>query len=372
MNKLEQKQLTMKAAKIIEAYNAMEVQAVALGPLDFAAGFDRLMEYGRAAKFPLLCANLLAKETGQPVFQASIVVQEHGVKAGVIGVLDSGFSLPKSDPWAEKVRLAPIHPIVKKLAKRLRDEGCGIVVVLSSLEPKKLRLLAKGTEGVDLFIGGDPMDKLVLPYGARGSLIACSSQLGKYVGHVALTLDERGSVAGMKHSFVAMKPEQRDDPTVRRIVDGYYKAVALLRRNEPAMYVKEAEETVNLQHDNPVFVSSEECRNCHGAEYRKWKATKHAQALANLPAAARDNIECLECHVTGFGKWGGFSGLRAKPDLSGIQCEECHGPGSSHPATLAMTRGKAVQAVCKRCHTRSRSPDFDLREYLSRIACRPG
>lgn len=348
----------------------MGYQAVGVGPLDFAAGFERLLEYRRAAKYPIVCANLFSEQTGEPVFDPYVIVERGGVKTGIIGVLDQETALPKNDPWASKVRIAPVHTAVKKLAKRLREQGCRVLVVLSSLEPKKLRLLAKSSPEVDVFLGGDPTDKLTLPYTSGRSLIACSSQLGKYVGHVDLTLEARRGVAGAKHAFVAMKPEQRDDPAVRRIVDSYYKTLALWRRQSPTSYVKESEETVNLQHDNPVFVSAEECRRCHPNEYAHWKTTKHSQALAKLPAASRSNMECLECHVTGFGKWGGFVGLGAKPELSAVQCEECHGPGSSHPATLSMVRGREVEKACKRCHTKSRSPEFRLREYVERIACR--
>jgi hypothetical protein len=80
-------------------------------------------------------------------------------------------------------------------------------------------------------------------------------------------------------------------------------------------------------------------------------------------------MECVECHVTGFGKWGGFDGASKSPDLAGVQCEECHGPGSSHPATANIRGGEAARAVCRKCHTRSRSPDFNAKEYLARLGC---
>ena len=80
-------------------------------------------------------------------------------------------------------------------------------------------------------------------------------------------------------------------------------------------------------------------------------------------------MECVECHVTGYGRWGGYDGAGGGADLTGVQCEECHGPGSLHPATSGILAGEAVQQACRRCHTRSRSPDFRLKEYLSRIGC---
>jgi hypothetical protein len=38
---------------------------------------------------------------------------------------------------------------------------------------------------------------------------------------------------------------------------------------------------------------------------------------------------------------------------------------------MAMKKGKELERACRKCHTRSRSPDFSLRDYLDRIRCPP-
>ncbi|MHB8766989.1 MAG: multiheme c-type cytochrome, partial [Deferrisomatales bacterium] len=79
-------------------------------------------------------------------------------------------------------------------------------------------------------------------------------------------------------------------------------------------------------------------------------------------------VECLECHVTGFGEWGGWGGAGGI-DLAGVQCEACHGPGSLHPAAKISRAGAAAEKACRQCHTRSRSPQFKLKDYLPRVPC---
>ena len=95
-----------------------------------------------------------------------------------------------------------------------------------------------------------------------------------------------------------------------------------------------------------AFVGSRKCGTCHPKEYASWKATRmgNASALlkpeANAASKKRFNLDpardytadaaCVACHVTGYGKPGGFATLAATPDLAGIGCEVCHGPGEEY------------------------------------------
>jgi predicted CXXCH cytochrome family protein len=125
-----------------------------------------------------------------------------------------------------------------------------------------------------------------------------------------------------------------------------------------------------------------ECAVCHAEIYNKWKTTPHATSTQrNLddPAGHFQGF-CLACHatgsvdVTGGGdgfmallptsgwtfptalKAGNFDSLKlvapALAKLAGVQCESCHGPGSSHNGVKADS--KMVKAVtsenCRQCH----------------------
>ncbi|MEW5986758.1 MAG: multiheme c-type cytochrome, partial [Chloroflexota bacterium] len=72
---------------------------------------------------------------------------------------------------------------------------------------------------------------------------------------------------------------------------------------------------------------------------------------ANLP------YDCGTCHTTGYspeGNQDGLPGLVGTWASGGIQCEECHGPGSAHaeyPMSFQMTIDRDAEA-CGRCHQR--------------------
>ena len=84
-----------------------------------------------------------------------------------------------------------------------------------------------------------------------------------------------------------------------------------------------------------TYIGEKGCKKCHIKLHRGWKKTGHKDAFANLPAkyhGEKDDagVACISCHVTGYGKEGGFQSVEASGDLLGVQCEACHGPGSKH------------------------------------------
>ncbi|MDR7468451.1 MAG: cytochrome c family protein [Armatimonadota bacterium] len=97
------------------------------------------------------------------------------------------------------------------------------------------------------------------------------------------------------------------------------------------------------------FVGAETCRMCHSDQYRRWAATSHARAFELLEIAGQaQNAACLGCHSTGFGR-GGFRDASSTPELKGVQCESCHGPGSEHrgdPRKIVKTPSASVCAAC--------------------------
>lgn len=73
---------------------------------------------------------------------------------------------------------------------------------------------------------------------------------------------------------------------------------------------------------------------------------------------------CGECHTTGYspdGNQDGLAGLVGTWAEAGIQCEECHGPGSlhaSHPMSFEMKVDRD-SAACGDCHFRGVVEDVD-------------
>ncbi|WP_433930254.1 multiheme c-type cytochrome [Sorangium cellulosum] len=78
------------------------------------------------------------------------------------------------------------------------------------------------------------------------------------------------------------------------------------------------------------YIGIDACTNCHDEERKVFDGTAHARAYATLQQDFKEfNLDCVSCHVTGYGKPGG-STVTHNAALQNVQCEECHGPGSLH------------------------------------------
>jgi len=94
------------------------------------------------------------------------------------------------------------------------------------------------------------------------------------------------------------------------------------------------------------YVGSKKCKMCHLKEWKSWAETKMARSFEVLKAGGRAEAKtragldpardytadpaCVPCHVTGHGKPGGFVDIASTPDLAGVGCEVCHGPGGTY------------------------------------------
>jgi 2',3'-cyclic-nucleotide 2'-phosphodiesterase (5'-nucleotidase family) len=111
------------------------------------------------------------------------------------------------------------------------------------------------------------------------------------------------------------------------------------------------------------YIGIEECTLCHAEAREVWDETSHAQAYDTLQKDFKEyNLECVGCHVTGYGKPGG-STVTHNEKLQDVQCEDCHGPGSLHaedPENPDLIQLKPDPKTCvARCHHPPHVENFD-------------
>ncbi len=106
-----------------------------------------------------------------------------------------------------------------------------------------------------------------------------------------------------------------------------------------------------------------ECATCHEEIVNSWLKTRHAKAFESLKKTSQEGLPgCVPCHVTGYDEPGGYVDFEITPELIGVQCEECHGPGKAHTTNPGEKSGittKTGDKKCKKCHTPGQDPNFN-------------
>lgn len=107
-----------------------------------------------------------------------------------------------------------------------------------------------------------------------------------------------------------------------------------------------------------TYVGKINCRDCHANIYDQY--VNEQPMGINDPATYhtddRHRGECGACHVTGFGQPTGGQLDGSTPQLDGIGCESCHGPGSKHLTAGSVAERQATitrvppDKTCKDCH----------------------
>ena len=103
----------------------------------------------------------------------------------------------------------------------------------------------------------------------------------------------------------------------------------------------------------PVFIGVNACEKCHKEAVAFWRTTRHSMAYQTLVNKDRQyTLECVGCHVVGFEQPGGSS-ITDVELLKDVQCENCHGPGSTHAKanTKEFIQPSPDRQLCaSKCH----------------------
>lgn len=260
-----------------------------------------------------------------------------------------------------------VAPVLLKSGKPVKVARGGVAVNISAdelgLKKGALNILLSGrpveelgaVKGWDVIVTSSG-EVLEVPVSASGAVIVSGYPKGQKLGVLSVRVDSKGRVAGSSHRWQDLKLDVEEDQRVRSVLKEYDRKVAELLK----------EEELKAPADGP-YIGAKRCAECHQPFDESWKGTRHSGAFATLERVGKSkDPECVVCHVVGYGEEGGFLSLKATPELAGVQCESCHGPGREHAVDFGPMRPVAA-GVCARCHTPENSPSFDYGKYLERI-----
>ena len=378
------RQAELKFQITVNAFRQMGYQAIGLGKSDLKNPVNELLTVVAGEESPFHSANVGVLGFDSGYTNTFKIVEAGGLKLGITSVLGTS--------WQQEVNNSDIEladPDVKLTEILPRLKTCDKLILLAHATMDESDTLAKKFPDFDIVVtaGGaeEPPDKvdkvgedtLLVEVGTKGMNVII---LGLFddpetpYRYQRVPLDSRFAESADMRVLMSQYQDQLQS-------DGF---AGLGIRKSPH-YQSEV---------LGQFVGSKKCESCHEGSYKTWKKTGHAKAFETLvgaPVPRQFDPECISCHVVGwepnkhFPYESGFWSLAETPQLKGVGCENCHGPGEKHIAaenggdlalqeklqkemtvTIEQARESAAHS-CFNCHDLDNSPDFKFEEYWPRI-----
>jgi 5'-nucleotidase len=221
-----------QGASTVDVFNAMGVDAVAVGNHEFDWGMPTLVERMDQAEFPFLAANIVREDTGVPPegIAPYTVFNLRGAEVGVIGLGNpdtKSVTLPAATSGLAFLDPAAGAAAANAAVEELRDRKVETIVVIAhqGLESATTGPLAEIVEQlsdeVDLVLGGH----IPLEFNTEIGGIPVVQPYGNTRGYadVVLTLDRATKdVVGVRAETDATRVEGvTPEPRVQAIVDRY-------------------------------------------------------------------------------------------------------------------------------------------------------
>ena len=209
-------------------------EVMAVGNHEFDNGPANLARFIRAARFPVVSANIDA--SAQPdlagLIKPATLLVKGGLPVGIVGATTQE-ALTGSSP-GPLVRIGDPAPALARAAAAVRADGARIVLALSHLGVDADRGLAGHVPGIDAFIGGHShtllSDSEIGAYGsahqafdgpAGRAVVVQAACYGRYLGRLDLDVDGEGAILAYGGDTRHVGLELPEEPRVAAIVAGY-------------------------------------------------------------------------------------------------------------------------------------------------------
>lgn len=184
-----------KGADAVTMMNATGYDVVTLGNHEFDYGYAQLVENMKAAKFQVLCADVLGAD-GKTIYDANTIIEKSGVKIGFFG-LETPEAQTKANPkliqglkFLAGADGKELYNCAAAQVADLKAKGADLVVCLAHLgvdessEPYTSYDLAKNVQGIDFIIDGH--SHTVMTAGPNGEPIQSTGTAFANIGVITI------------------------------------------------------------------------------------------------------------------------------------------------------------------------------------------
>ena len=215
------------------------------------------------------------------------------------------------------------------------------------------------TSLVDVFVRGHLHDVVSSSPSLSNRPVLSAGYRGQRFGIATFKINQ--STILKNNEVISLSKAVKDHPELSHLYENYNKEISHWYKNKTAK-LKSVE-----KNSNP-YVGAKVCRSCHSNEFNSWEKSSHANAIKSLQNVNKhEDPECLICHTTGMGKFGGYISATKNAELSNVQCEACHTAGRKHAEVPQLNKAAMANQQCVTCHTKEHSPNFQFSNYWPKM-----
>ncbi len=366
------KELTLwnHARVILNAYNLLGYQAVAVGPEDLQLGLNRLQELANKAHFPFVCANLVDKKTKQPYFEPYTIVNVNGLRVGVYGMLQQRLNPTIRERAIPDGEILPPIETTKRIVAEMKAK-CDAIIGLSHLHEETNSKILEEVPEITALV--DPASR----HGFKTVWIHSEEDYSRdFGGRPRLRIDGQGSRIGIADLTVSKSSKKPSSYT------GYHVPIEPHIMRHPVMtelltfvragrdYPLDRKRDAHSMYPFDDALGAATCGSCHPEQLEFWKSTSHASNFHTLEATGdQANSDCVGCHSLGYGVT--FVNAADAKNFKEVQCENCHGIVRGHAEDPEKHRfGEVGERTCVGCHNKDYTQkDFDYEDARPRASC---
>jgi len=351
---------------IRRAFEMLGYDALNIGHREARLSAAQLRELKTKSPVPMLCANLLDRATGAPLFDSHRIIRRGDWRIALIGVMDArGIG----ENLGDGLTVEQPEVALGKLLPQLRGKA-DCIVLMAFVDEEAMTALARQFYELDVILGGkvrQPSQQLVKE---NRSLILATTNESRAIGTLQARLIAPGRLEAAEGEVKLVSDKIPQAAEIAELATAYREEIrgTRLAIDDPATLQADMVPGVQAR---STYAGTQNCLACHPMSGQKWAQSGHAHAFATLVAFKADaDPNCIGCHTVGFGTPSGFRReLAEKKKLVDVGCESCHGPGSQHVAERraggeVATHFHPVGAGdCQKCHHGEFSRPFDFAQF---------
>jgi len=348
----------LKAVYIFKAFAGLGYDAIGVQWNDLNYG----AELATQNNLPWVASNWLKGEFAK--FKViNRTINNNNVEIRFFTWLDPDSSPIRQMPGGKPVTYDDIGKVARQLETAKLQQALVILTTTLPLEIVKDQL---PLDYIDILFVRAAYEVYGEPKKVGSTLVLEPGSRGMRLGKLELTLGKDNTVEDWKHKIIPMPESVQDSP---RMSAWYEEYNAKVKED----YLKRVEIRKQRESGESPFIGEEQCKTCHPKQHKVWQGSEHAIAFEDLEIVKKSfDPECIQCHVVGFNKSGGFVDISITSHLMNVQCENCHGAGKDHAKSSGQKplahKGWSKEKMCGQCHVQKHSPSFDIEKYWPKIA----